>query len=479
MKEGIVLRPKQQVGFDFIKDKKIGIIGMKTGQGKSLTIIQSAMHHIATKKQYAVIMGPKKACERVWPREIKKWTNAKYIYLEDAIDAYKTTGNWDFIWNYKFVICRFSHVKKYENWFTAIAKRRITIVDEIHKMKNPNAAQTQACFRGTRQSATIWGLTATVLLNSILDLWGVVSFLDPHFFGPKEFFQDRFCVRESKVIGRYSGGRVKKAWETVDYKNLDILREEMAGILYSTTQDLKVNTHHIEYAMSDFEFEQYLIAADGALEEDRLKGFAQRLPDIQKVADGSYTATLEISTRKSSKYIEYHKKIEEILKKGESIVMFSEFYTSYDYLHGMLTEDFPGLPVVRISGKHSEHPPEGKQCLILATAAASESLNLQFANHVFMYSIPFSVGAYIQLVGRIAREDSEFLDDLNVYLPKNDDNIDRYKFELIKSHANLISDIIGTDENLPKSAETMRIDMMGRMRKELLWMSNHKKRFVH
>ena len=109
-------------------------------------------------------------------------------------------------------------------------------------------------------------------------------------------------------------------------------------------------------------------------------------------------------------------------------------------------------------------------CIILATIGGTESLNLKFANHVLCYSVPFSVLGFIQLVGRITRMDSQYLEDLNVYIPECDKTIDKYKFTYLKTNAALINEVLGTDANLPRqSLDESRKYLLSEMRKDILW----------
>ena len=174
------------------------------------------------------------------------------------------------------------------------------------------------------------------------------------------------------------------------------------------------------------------------------------------------------ATYRGSKYKAFLPYIQRSIGGGNSVIIFTEYYHTHDMLSTLLREDFPNIPIYRISGKHSDEFEE-TPCIVLSTAGGSESLNMQFANHVFFYSIPFSVGQFVQTLGRITRMDSDHLNDLHTYLPFNPETIDYYKYILLERHTATINYLLGTDANLPKEVREVRIELVEDMRKKLLW----------
>jgi hypothetical protein len=261
--------------------------------------------------------------------------------------------------------------------------------------------------------------------------------------------------------------------QVVDYQNLDKLKAVVADYLWTVPSDLSVTFHDIRYDITNEEEDAYIQAAKGILEIDKAKGFAQRMPDLQRVVDGAYDkgGNKTVGFR-SSKYQEYVKFISSLLAKDQSLILFAEFIDTFEMLHSLLTEDLPGVPIYRISGSYMEYHEDKVQlpCIILSTIGGTESLNLKFANHVLCFSLPFAVNGFIQLVGRITRMDSDFLEDLNVYLPVCETTIDLYKYTYLMNNAALINDVLGRDANLPEKKLTdMRTSLMAELRKNLLW----------
>lgn len=350
------------------------------------------------------------------------------------------------------------------------------LVSNCHKLKNPGTKLARLLSNVTRDAKAKWGITATAIGNSILDLWGLMYFLDARVLGTEWQFKKEYCVMEEVVIGWTTkfGRKVPDTrLQVVDYQNLDKLKAIVADYLWTVPSDLSVTFHDIRYDITNEEEEAYIQAAKGILEIDKVKGFAQRMPDLQRVVDGAYDKDGNKTVGfRSSKYQEYVKFISSLLAKDQSLILFAEFIDTFEMLHSLLTEDLPGVPIYRISGSYMEYHEDEVQlpCIILSTIGGTESLNLKFANHVLCFSLPFAVNGFIQLVGRITRMDSDFLEDLNVYLPVCETTIDLYKYTYLMNNAALINDVLGRDANLPEKKLTdMRTSLMAELRKNLLW----------
>lgn len=73
---------------------------------------------------------------------------------------------------------------------------RTVIVDEAHKMKDPQSKQTRACW-AVMHGPTVtcrWALTGTPLANHPGDLWSILHGITPHEHPTRSKFIDRFCL---------------------------------------------------------------------------------------------------------------------------------------------------------------------------------------------------------------------------------------------------------------------------------------------
>lgn len=86
------------------------------------------------------------------------------------------------------------------------------IIDEVHNLRN---------LRGTKRAKRLFGLTggipkilltATPLQNSLMDLYGLISFIDPRIFGSEDFFRHQY----------------------IDNEDYDDLKKKLSPVLYRT-----------------------------------------------------------------------------------------------------------------------------------------------------------------------------------------------------------------------------------------------------
>lgn len=115
------------------------------------------------------------------------------------------------------------------------------IIDEAHNLRNLNSAK-----RAKRLYALSGGipkilLTATPLQNSLMDLYGLISFIDPRIFGSEQVFRQRYMKDED-----YDG--LKRELTPVLYRTL---RKDVADYMHFVkricrTVDFKLSPDEIE-----------------------------------------------------------------------------------------------------------------------------------------------------------------------------------------------------------------------------------------
>jgi len=85
---------------------------------------------------------------------------------------------------------------------------RTVVVDEAHRIKDPHAKQTRACWAvGHGKTVTRrLALTGTPIANDPSELWSIGHFIDPIEYPRKSAFVDRYCLL---AWGTYGGLEVK------------------------------------------------------------------------------------------------------------------------------------------------------------------------------------------------------------------------------------------------------------------------------
>lgn len=477
-------KPYQKSGALFLLKRKRALLGYKTGLGKTFSTLIAMQYYLdkGLCKSFIVVC-PKNASNYVWSDEIVKHTNLTYEYALNLIDVYENKISCN-LFKTNIIIMRYSEIVKFSNikkgssnFLSVLLSDNPIVLDEAHRIRNPKTQMAKAFTKSAVSCSIKWGLTATAVLNEPLDLWGLFEFFDPTVFGTRnKFFFDYITTVTKKVWRRNkkTGRRFQAKYpEITGYRNLDKLRDIRKRYIKVLGIDIEVKFSNIQYKMSKEDEDIYYLAAKGILSETKdVKQFSARLPDLQRVVDGSSTEKAKnIVDRANNKYCVYRDIVKKILKDNQSCIVYCDYYFTFDMLNNLFSKDFPDTPIFNISGKGVSLP-DKFPCIVICTAGGSESLNLKFANHVLFYSVPFSVGVFIQMVGRITRIDSEYLDNLNIYLPYNELNIDYYKYQYLMLHSQVINQLLGDEGNLPKSVVDVRKEKIIEMRDKLLWRKN-------
>ncbi len=131
---------------------------------------------------------------------------------------------------------------------------------------------------------------------------------------------------------------------------------------------------------------------------------------------------------KDPKLESFKKNLEKQLQnENRKIVVFSQFADTVDYLYENLKQEFPVLKYTgsnsTLSQKNiivqefdaSSKKQTNKYRILIATDAISEGFNLNRADSIFNYDIPYNPTRVIQRVGRINRINNNLFDELYIY----------------------------------------------------------------
>ena len=106
--------------------------------------------------------------------------------------------------------------------------------------------------------------------------------------------------------------------------------------------------------------------------------------------------------------------------------------------------------------------------VVLITSAGTESINLQRANNMIFYEIPFSIKEFIQACGRITRINSEY-DKFKVYILEAVGTIDTYKKNRLVANMPAIQRVLGSKNTLSLELAEISLQDIQDMKNEYLW----------
>lgn len=421
-----------------------------------------------------VVFTPKNAHDKeVWKPQIQQFTNFKCINFEDVEKQYNLGRQVENILKgYQIVYCKHTNFKG--NYALCVEildyfKRALTVVDEVHYFRNPTSELSVKASMGLTHTYALWGITATDLSRNSMDTYNIINFVRPGKLGTKWDFMNRFCITKEKVIGRLPGGKLKKAKEVVGFKSIEDFREFLSDTLVIGTRTVDVHIHEVPYTLNERERNLYSKIAGGFCmdlelddenwlqsilkRDDIIESSVRSIKDVerhssryiylQSVVDGALNSDGTFGLNPGSKSEALLNLIQQIAAKGESALVFFDYYVSLDNIEYQLKmsgiKDNKGRPIklIETSGRKAQKANfitksmcDLNSYFVLCSRASSESENFPFINNVILYNIPTTPITYLQFIGRITRRNTLYPGNLHVWMLLSD-NIDMYKLTVI------------------------------------------------
>lgn len=475
LKEGFSLFPDQLENAKALVKYRRALFVDSTGSGKTPTILYSFAYLYAKRVvDGLVVFTPKNAHDKeVWKPQIQQFTNFKCINFEDVEKQYNLGRQVENILKgHQIVYCKHTNFKG--NYALCVEildyfKRALTVVDEVHYFRNPTSELSVKASMGLTHTYALWGITATDLSRNSMDTYNIINFVRPGKLGTKWDFMNRFCITKEKVIGRLPGGKLKKAKEVVGFRSISEFREYLSDTLVIGTRTVDVHIHEVPYKLNERERNLYSKIAGGFCmdmeldDENWLQSILKRdeiiessvrsIKDVerhssryiylQSVVDGAMNSDGTFGLNPGSKSEAFLNLVQQIALRGESALVFFDYYVSLDNIEYQLKlsgiKDANGRPIklIETSGRKAQKPNfitksmcDLNSYIVLCSRASSESENFPFINNVILYNIPTTPITYLQFIGRITRRNTLYPGNLHVWMLLSE-SIDLYKLTVI------------------------------------------------
>ena len=182
------------------------LLADEVGLGKTIEASLVIAQKWVERKRKIILIVPA-MLRNQWSQELlEKFTIPSYILESSSYKADKKKGNsnpFD-LQSDKVLICSYQFSATYSaglknvNW-------DLVVFDEAHKLRNvwkKDGAKIAKRLRSELRSRKKILLTATPLQNSLLELYGLVSIIDPHIFGNVESFKSQYVGAKATVNNR-------------------------------------------------------------------------------------------------------------------------------------------------------------------------------------------------------------------------------------------------------------------------------------
>jgi SNF2 family DNA or RNA helicase len=402
------LFPYQREGVQFATFREGAILADEMGLGKTIQAIATA---VMKKKLFGfkkcLIICPASLKEQ-WAREIERFSHESAEIVQGMParrrDTYRNNDAYFIIANYETVLRDVGEMNRMQPEFI--------VLDEAQRIKNFSTVTAQNIKRLQKKHALV--ITGTPIENRLTDLYSVMGFVDPGYLAPLWEFSYQHCYfdesKKDKITGYYNLQQLKERLSPV------LLRREKSKVLRDLPQvtqiNVPVNMHpdQREYHTSFAKGVASILAKKFITPYDMQK-LMLLLANMRMVCDCTYLIDKE--SYKSPKLDELeHVLVEKFdLKNAErKIIIFSEWTHMLNIIGKMLHKN--GIGYAQLSGKVAvKHRGQlvrkfetDSECKVfLSTEAGGSGLNLQVADTVINFELPWNPAKKNQRIGRIDR----------------------------------------------------------------------------
>ena len=402
------LFPYQKEGIEFALFRKAAIIADEMGLGKTVQAIGTAL----LKKQVfgfqKVLVVCPASLKSQWKKEIEKFSNEKALIIEgfpnERAKQYQDNNHLFLIVNYETILRDQTAINK--------AGIDLLILDEAQRAKNYETKTASSIKKLNSKHVLV--ITGTPIENRLIDIFSIVSIIDPYFFGPLWEFSYQHCLfdpeRRDKINGYYNLQQLNQKLEQI------LIRREKRKVL---DQLPNVQQTNIPVNLSPLQAELHASYAQGIASIIRKKFLTpfdlQRLQlllaNMRMVCDSTYL--IDEETNESPKLDELKYILLEQLDVQNSdrkIIIFSEWVKVHKLIVKMLREnnigfvELNGSVPVKLRGELIKKFEDNSHCKVfLSTEAGGSGLNLQVADTLINFELPWNPAKKNQRIGRIDR----------------------------------------------------------------------------
>ncbi|MBO7615097.1 MAG: DEAD/DEAH box helicase family protein [Bacilli bacterium] len=467
------LKQEQNEMIDFAIKRPYAVISGQTGLGKTYTAVTLATQlMLHNKNLITVIFAPPKAIMS-FEKELTQKLKVSYSIISTEKMSINPKA--------RFLIVSYTRVEDSYAYLTELKKKWLLlgICDEAHQLQNRDSAIYKKFCNIRKLFAILYFLTATSCKNNIEGMYWMLNLLNPDILGSWGNFRSRYLLIEKKKITQTTRNRSKvkrTIEEIVGYKNLEELQNILNNVVIVRQKEYKLNFTYHTCKMNEYETEQYLEASKGNNSENAKDFWSVRLRDITMVVD-NISDDVEKREKISNKERLLLKVLLNNLKNNKPTIVYCGYIEVLDRLKFLIDTFKKDLGVSETLVIKGSVPMKDrkliqdlisvdKPCLI--TSAGGESVNLQRANSIIFYDLPYDISAIMQVIGRITRVDTVY-DQQYIDIVEAFGTTDTYKRLCMEKNMKLVESLFGKMNTLPYTTYNNEQKFMSTLRKALLW----------
>lgn len=412
------LRNYQVDGMKYILKTRSMILADSVGVGKTNQCLATMCYCYENYnyEKYLYIV-PSKLKEQ-WKFEILKFTTIPEDFINIFDSPVKLKGEEkeqyriDQINSSPILIISYNMVTKYKKYLCKQKYQFITI-DEASKIKNPAVNQTKSIVEIAKSMpnyAIKIFVTGTPIENKLEDIYSIFNIIDKRIFGYSSEFKFNYC--KTDLYGN-----------VIKYYNLKRFKKKISKFYLRRTSDLvwkerpPINYKHVVCEM---------VGGQKKIYKDCVKGVLDSLSDLgrqRQINNAAIAPLINIllsctGTCKSidENYVgdDHSCKIAELidlitkLSDEDKVIIFSRYaYKVNPYLINDLNK-LIDYKIYSISGKDSNSDKivndfKNNKSILVVSDSMSYGVNMQFANYLINFDLPWNPAVLRQRIGRVYR----------------------------------------------------------------------------
>lgn len=425
----------QAEAIDFIiKHKNIALFD-EMGLGKTKIVLDALSNELKKGNIDSVLIVCKKTLICNWEDEINKHTNLPSITLRGS---YKEKGM-KFMGNSPFYIINYDSLITELKRIVMLAKiKKIAVVlDESHRIKDPNSKTAQSLFELAPLAKTKIIISGTPVANKPFDLWAQFYFLD----GGKTLGTDYAAFKKEYSVdlkhNQFDVDKLSELKKAIELVSIRRLKKDVLELPNKTFQDVFVKLSGKQECMYSSLKDDLMLEISNMNDEeviDEAQNILKRLLRLSQIASNPRLIDLKYN-EDPVKFKKMDELVEKIIHKNEKVIIWSSFINNIIQLKKRYKKHSPVIIYGKITiddrnkaAKKFINDPECK-ILIANPAAAREGLTLTVANNAIYLDRSFNLVDYIQSqdrIHRISQTKKCFIFDIIA-----DNTVDKYIDEVI------------------------------------------------
>ncbi|MHC1777480.1 MAG: DEAD/DEAH box helicase [Lentimicrobium sp.] len=398
----------QKEGVEFALFRKTAIIADEMGLGKTLQAIITAIQKKAVFGFRKTLVVCPASLKEQWKKEIEKFTSEKALVVDGLPDEreklYQGEDHFFYIINYETILRDRLALNKSNFDFL--------ILDEAQRIKNYETKTASSVSKLLVKHVLV--ITGTPIENRLIDIFSLVSAINPRFFGPLWEFSYQHClfdpVKLNKINGYFDLQKLNKRLDKI------LIRREKRKVL---EQLPNVQQFNIPVKLSPLQADYHAGYARGIasiiskkfMTPYDLQKLQLLLASMRMVCDSTYLIDEETNESPKLEELKYMllEKLD-VTNSDKKIIIFSEWIKVHKLIGQVLREnnigfaELNGSVPVKLRGeliRKFETNPQIK--IFLSTEAGGSGLNLQVADTLINFELPWNPAKKNQRIGRIDR----------------------------------------------------------------------------